>query len=83
MLVVIAVLGVLVLGGFAVWIGLIEGDALEKAWRRLADARRGLVQREFHLSERESRLDERERAQERREAYLDWLHDRLRGERDE
>jgi hypothetical protein len=70
MLVVIAVIGLLVLGGLAVWVGLIEGDALDRAWRRVASARQGLTQRETLLVDRELKLDEREREVELREAIV-------------
>jgi hypothetical protein len=83
MLVVIAMIGVLILGGLAVWVGLIEGDALDGAWRRVASARQGLAQRETHLADREFRLDERERDVELREARLKRRERRLREERGE
>ena len=82
MLVVIAVVGVLVLGGLAVWVGHIEGRALDGAWRRLATARQGFHERMSDLDEREFELDERERAADHREEFLEWWERRLREERD-
>jgi hypothetical protein len=82
LLVVTAVIGVLVLGGLAVWVGVIEGRALDRAWRRVAIARQGLAQRISHLNERESAVVERERDAELREAFLRSWESRLRDDRD-
>lgn len=74
-LVVIAVVGVLVLAGLAAWVGYIEGNALNGAWRRVATARRGQNLRETCLDEREGELDDRE-------AFLDGWERRLRRQQD-
>jgi hypothetical protein len=82
MLVVTAVIGMLVLGGLAVWVGLIEGSALDGAWRRVATARQSLAQREMHLDKRESRLIKREHAMDVREESLARWECRLRREQE-
>jgi hypothetical protein len=70
-LVWVAVVGALVLAGISVAVGLLEGRALEDAWRRVATQRRIIGERSRELDEREHMLDVWERFMRRLDEQAD------------